>query len=191
MTNQCQHGQLARVCLTCEHEATIAALTAENARMRDALADKVTSDTMFTGMTTGQDGLRIGLEGGAASLLAEMLAQQFKDGGGVNYLELSFVSSTAAPGEAFIVNVQRVQGKSPHALRAEAEAERDRLREELARARVDAGRYRWLQEQHESSDSGETMRVYRPDVGCGCLMPVGIKPGQLNAAIDAARKGTT
>lgn len=100
----------------------MAALEAENARLRDAVADKVSAATMLTGMTTGPDGLRLALQGGAASLLAEMLAQQFKDGGGINYLELSFVSRKAAPGDAFVVTVQRVLGKTPHALRTEAEA---------------------------------------------------------------------
>lgn len=60
---------------------------------------------------------------------------------------------------------------------------------EIAAQLGDALRYRWLREQHESSDSDETMCVFRPDVGRGCLMPVSIEPGQLDAAIDAARKG--
>ena len=33
MTNQCQHGQLARVCELCEHEATIANLRAQVAAL--------------------------------------------------------------------------------------------------------------------------------------------------------------
>ena len=35
MTNQCQHGQLARVCLTCEQAAEIAGLRADNTRLQN------------------------------------------------------------------------------------------------------------------------------------------------------------
>ena len=37
MTNQCQHGQLARVCVTCEQAAEIATLQAEVAGLRAEL----------------------------------------------------------------------------------------------------------------------------------------------------------
>ena len=37
MTNQCQHGQLARVCVTCEQAAEIATLRAEVAGLRAEL----------------------------------------------------------------------------------------------------------------------------------------------------------
>jgi hypothetical protein len=109
-------------------------LTAERDALRDAVAKNVTDATMLTGLTTGGDGLTVGLQGGAASLLAEMLAEQYKGSGAVNYLQLSFESRVTLPGEAFIVTVQRVAGKTPHQLRAEAEAERDALRQYLEAA---------------------------------------------------------
>ena len=47
MTNQCQHGQLARVCLTCEQAAEIAGLRAELDRLRQvqrSLSDKLMAE---------------------------------------------------------------------------------------------------------------------------------------------------
>ena len=104
-------------------------LWAEVAGLREELAQKVVDQTMLTGLTVQDGGLTMGLQGGAAGLLAEMLTQQFKDGGGINYLQLSFTSSVALPGEAFIVTVQKCSGKTPHQLRMEAEAEAAGLRE--------------------------------------------------------------
>lgn len=109
-------------------DAEIAALRAENDKLREALAQKVVSQTMLTGLVVQDGGLTIGLEGGAAGLLVEMLAQQFKDGGGTNYLQLSFTSSVCLPGEAFIVTVQKCAGKTPHQLRMDAETEAAALR---------------------------------------------------------------
>lgn len=52
-------------------------------------------------------------------------------------------------------------------------------------------RYRWLREQHEGQDSGETFCVFEPDYGAHCLEPVGSMPGELDAAIDAAIRASS
>lgn len=48
MTNQCQHGQLARVCEMCELQKQVAALTAERDEAREEVAQK--SDNPITDM---------------------------------------------------------------------------------------------------------------------------------------------
>lgn len=93
------------------------------------------------------------------------------------------------PDMQIVIGGQTIKIHSIEAIHAHAAAVSANKDAEIATLREDAFLYRWLREQHESSDSGETMRVFRPDVGRGCLMPVSIEPGQLDAAIAAARKG--
>ena len=101
--------------------ATSALATAQLAELRGALGDKAMRDIMIRDLAVRNGGLDLAVEGGAAGLLAEMLAKQQVDSGGVNYVELSFISKVCAPGEMFLVTVQRCAGKTPHQLRAEAE----------------------------------------------------------------------
>jgi hypothetical protein len=61
------------------------------------------------------------------------------------------------------------------------------LRAQVAALTVDAERWRWLRDEHEGRDSGETFCVFEPDLGANCLHPVGSMPGELDAAIDSAR----
>jgi hypothetical protein len=95
---------------------------AEILKLRAAIADKVAATTMVTGMAVQNGGVSIELEGGAAQILAESLAAQYAKGGGPNYMELTFRSKVAVPGERFVVTVQRCDGETPHQLRQKAEA---------------------------------------------------------------------
>jgi hypothetical protein len=112
----------------------VAELEREVGRQReiaaDAIADAVAGGTRILDIAVENGGLSLSLEGGGAQLLAEILAKQYADSAAVNYLQLSFTSQHSAPGEAFVVTVQRVAGKTAHELRAEAEADRDLLRAE-------------------------------------------------------------
>lgn len=99
---------------------------------REIAADAVAGGTRILDVAIENGGLSLSLEGGGAQLLAEILAKQYADSHAVNYLQLSFTSQHSAPGESFVVTVQRVAGKTAHELRAEAEADRDRLRAESA-----------------------------------------------------------
>jgi len=127
MTNQCQHGQLARVCLTCEHEATIAALTAENARLTDQLhLAEVVRASQVEGLVAGAAGWR-----------------------------------------------ERAN---------QLEAERDRLREELERALVDAERYRWLRDKARSVDWTRDINGWSWEQHCR------IGGQGMDTAIDAAMR---
>ena len=102
--------------------------TKELAELRAAAADSAVAGTLLTEMALRSGGLDIGLQGGAAQILAEALAKQYADNGAVNYIEMTFESRAAMPGQRFVVTVQRCDGKTPHALRREAEAEAERLR---------------------------------------------------------------
>lgn len=92
------------------------------------LAGYVSAQTMLTGMQFGNGSATIELEGGACGLLAASFADQFKRSGAVNFLELQMGHPDL--GE-FVVSMQRLQGKTPAQLKAEAERQRDELLEVL------------------------------------------------------------
>lgn len=108
-------------------------------RLRDGAVERLMRETLFTGMVPTDRGVEMGLQGGAAHLLAESLAESFREGKGINYVEIRFESRQAVPGERFLVTVQRTAGKTPHELRVEAEAA-------LAAAQKNEARYLRLRE---------------------------------------------
>lgn len=105
-------------------------LRAEVASYKDAMEPRIRS------LDAGDGGVRMDLEGGACRLLAEWLADEYKRNSGINYIESRFTSHEAMPGEAFVVTVQRVNGKTPHQLRQDAERELAALRDRIASAPV-------------------------------------------------------
>lgn len=167
----------------------LSAVEAENQSIREALAAKVTTETLLTGAHGKPGEFFIGLQGGAAQLLAEGLAQQFKDSDATNYLELRFTSRFAAMDTDFVVTVQKVTGKTPATLRKEAEAERDALVAERDTLQVgielmqdNAARYCWLRD-NEDGDYG--ICVWDSEDGWARdARP----PSVVDAAIDAAMK---
>ena len=62
--------------------------------------------------------------------------QMYRDSGAKNYLDIKFVDRTT--GETFTVTVQRDLGKTAHALRTEAEAERDAATARADKAEAEA-----------------------------------------------------
>jgi cell division septum initiation protein DivIVA len=156
----------------------IAELEGEVERQREIAADAVAGGTRILDIAIENGGLSLSLEGGGAQLLAEILAKQYADSEAVNYLQLSFTSQHSAPGEAFVVTVQRVAGKTAHELRAEAEADRDRLRAECEALRADAERYRWLEKPGSASVYIHTGPHLSTTHAC---------KERMRAAIDAAR----
>lgn len=154
----------------------IAELEAENGKLRDGLAKGLSEKTMLTELAMRNGGLYAGIEGGAAAVLASAFAEQFTSSGGVNYVEVSFMHPATGP---ICVTLQRVQGKTPHQLRREAEAERDQLRAEVERLRADAERYEWLREHSYV------------EVTCKSSRDPSWTPQHLDTAIDIARKEAT
>lgn len=111
-------------------EAYCAQLEVENAELRRQLGQRVIDSTFLTEFTLKNGAVDMQFEGGAAQLLAEMLAAQLESSGAANYLELSF---RAAESRAeYLVTLQKKSGKTPHQLRVMAEQEAARLRDELA-----------------------------------------------------------
>lgn len=100
-----------------------AALQAECERLRKAIADKVVAETMITGMIAGDDGVSIGLEGGASKILADAFGQQLVESGAINYIELTFESREYPEIGQITVTVKNELGKTPHQLRVIAETE--------------------------------------------------------------------
>lgn len=113
-----------------EKDKRIAELENEVDRLAGLLTDKMMSETLITDLNV-KNGLNMSLEGGVARLLAEAFCEQFIDSGAENYLEMSF-GSTKRPDMNLVVTLQRVEGKTPHQFRVEAEARAKEL-EELAR----------------------------------------------------------
>ena len=110
---------------TTDSGRTRAELESENAALREQLAKRVIDETFITGIAMTGGSLNAGLEGGAARLMAEMLAEQVEESGAVNYLEARFASKHIKPGEQYVVTVQKCSGKTPHELRLVADADRD------------------------------------------------------------------
>ena len=103
----------------------------ENTKLRKALTEKVISETMLRNLSLGNGSINASFEGGAVHLFVDAFAEQFLESDATNYLEMSFHSNVTGP---LVVTLQRVNGKTPHQLRAEVEQERDALRAELKAA---------------------------------------------------------
>ena len=101
----------------------------ENTKLREALAEKVTSETMLRDLSVGNGSINASFEGGAVHLLVDSLANQFVESGTANYLEMQFHSEATGP---LLLTLQRVNGKTPHQLRTDAEKERDELRAKIS-----------------------------------------------------------
>ncbi len=99
-------------------------------KFEQALADQVYRDTMLTDMAVRDGGINLSLEGGACQLLANSFAEQFKESGATNYLEMSFDSMDANIGE-LVVTMQRKDGDTPGQLRSVAEVHNAELTEAL------------------------------------------------------------
>ncbi len=125
--------------LTCEYAAygdprCVLADALEAAQARIAELEDAIANPHMTGINLGAEGLDLGMKGPGPKLIAGMFVGLLEaNPEATNYLELTFDS----PQGRIVVNVQRPSGKTPHQLRKEAEAE-------LAAARADAERYRWL-----------------------------------------------
>ncbi len=120
----------------------------ENAKLRIALAEKVTSETMLRDLSVGNGSINATFEGGAIQLMVDALATQFVESGASNYIEMQFHSEATGP---LVATLQRVNGKTPHQLRAEAEQERDALRAKIA-AMEQQEPVAWLHESRRDSD---------------------------------------
>jgi hypothetical protein len=142
---------------------------AEIARLREEVARLL--DPNIVALNVRDGGLDMALEGTSCRLFAESFASEFQRGGGVNYLECRFTSQEVMPGEAFVVTVQRVNGKTPHQLRADAESELAALRARIAAAPVTS--LSWIDGREWRSDgvpdraladvSGQRVRLLRDD----------------------------
>ena len=108
--------------------AKLEAAEKENAKLREALAQKVTSETILRDLNVGNGSINASFEGGAVRLFVDAFANQFVESGAANYLEMQFHSEATGP---LVVTLQRANGKTPHQLRAEAEQERDALRAKI------------------------------------------------------------
>lgn len=71
--------------------------------------------------------------GGVCQLMAEAYAEQFRQSGAINYLELLFHHSDIGP---FTITMQRVEGLTPAQKLAQAEAQRDSIQQKLDALRM-------------------------------------------------------
>ena len=100
----------------------------ENAKLHIALAEKITSETTLRDLRVVNGSINATFEGGAVQLMVDALADRFVESGAPNYIEMQFHGKATGP---LLFTLQRVDGKTPHQLRAEAEQERDALRAEV------------------------------------------------------------
>lgn len=88
---------------------------------------------MLTGLNVQNGSFDLGLEGGPVRLFAAAFAEYFKESPASNYIEMHLESADPEIGE-LVCTLQRKQGKTPHALRREAERERDGYKRALLSA---------------------------------------------------------
>lgn len=86
--------------------------------------------------------------GSICQLMAEAYAEQFRQSGAVNYLELLFNHSDIGP---LTITMQRVEGLTPAQKLAQAEAQRDELQQKLNEAAAEAAFLRDEIKQHSQS----------------------------------------
>ena len=101
----------------------------EIAKLRIALAEKVTSEATLRDLNVGNGFINATFEEGVVQPILDALADQFVESGSSNYIEMRFHSEATGP---LLLTLQRVNGKTPHQLRTEAEKERDILRARVA-----------------------------------------------------------
>jgi len=101
-------------------------------------------------------------------LFTDAFADFLVESGAENYVEVSFTSEKRPEIGQIVVTVQRLSGKTPHALRRDAELENERLREDAER--LDSGLIRLV----DRDEFGESVATVYSQV-------------DLRAAIDAAR----
>lgn len=77
-----------------------------------SLIEQPAIDANLIGMNAGREGIDIEVEGGACAILAACFAEQFKDSGATNFLELSFFHKDTGP---MTVTMQRDLGTTPGA----------------------------------------------------------------------------
>ena len=111
--------------------AKLEAAEKENAKLRIALAEKVTSEATLRDLNVGNGFINATFEEGSVQPMLDALADQFVESGSSNYIEMQLHSKAAI---SLLLTLQRVDGKTPHQLREEAEKERDVLRADLAAA---------------------------------------------------------
>ena len=163
----------------------------ENTKLRKALTEKVISETMLRNLSLGNGSINASFEGGAVHLFvdafATQLLEQFLESGATNYLEMSFHSNVTGP---LVVTLQRVNGKTAHQLRAEAEKERDALRVELEteRARLAACGVVALANTPDSAKRARDMRPEYWSASCGDVASLVDENIKLRAKIEAAEK---
>ncbi|KSQ21618.1 hypothetical protein APB26_32045 [Pseudomonas aeruginosa] len=103
------------------------ALQAEIDELRALLNERVLNESRLKSFIANHGGFSIEMEGGAFAIMAEAFAKQLYESSASNYLELHFESDEYASLGQIVMTVKRETGKTPHMLRAEAEAERDAL----------------------------------------------------------------
>ena len=102
--------------------ARLEATEKEIAKLRIALAEKVTSEATLRDLNVGNGFINATFEEGAVQPMLDALADQFVKSGASNYIEMQFHGEATGP---LLLTLQQVNGKTPHQLRTEAEEERD------------------------------------------------------------------
>lgn len=82
-----------------------------------SVGEYVCEEAYLQGMTPAPAGLHMGMNGLACQMMAEAFAGQFEGSGAINFLEVGMEHDKLGP---FTVTIQRANGKTPGALRAEA-----------------------------------------------------------------------
>lgn len=126
--------------------AALAAAEAENDLLRQHAAKQINDSTLLTGINIGNGSMDIGMQGGAARVLAESFFDQFIESGAENFLEVRFDSQEKLPGKSMVVTLQLVDGLTPAQKIAELKAALAAAEARNATLTDEAARWQWLSE---------------------------------------------
>lgn len=116
--------------------AQYAALVAERDALRADLADLASGRVAIHELIVRNGKIDATFGGEMVQEIGLVFVDAYRKAGAVNYLEMTFHGKTEAGElERFTMTIQRVNGKTPHECRVEAERERDAARTALGAER--------------------------------------------------------
>lgn len=89
-------------------------LQKENEQLRQLLYKQLPENEIVNFFVEDKFGSLVNVKGGICKIVAELIVKEFIETGAINYVEMSFTSTILAPGEHFLLTVQKSSGLTPH-----------------------------------------------------------------------------
>ena len=86
----------------------------ENEQLRQLLYKQLPENEIVNFFVEDKFGSLVNVKGGICKIVAELIVKEFIETGAINYVEMSFTSTILAPGEHFLLTIQKSSGLTPH-----------------------------------------------------------------------------